>query len=250
MSPTPRLHRIEQLLGARLEAGLSAAAIRHLVEDRVREDTDLDFKGTLYPQNDDGREELAKDVAAMANTRGGLIVLGVEERDEVAVAAPGVALDSDEEQRMLAIVKSRIRPLLPSFEILPLRGEDPSRGFFLLVVGVSELKPHLVVTGSSSKPRLAYPRRFGAQASGSAKPTSPTPTATDSTPPASSRTASTPCIARESAESGLRTLCGLPPPLRRTLLAACASPTQPWLPLTSGDMTSRRSYLPRLASPR
>jgi hypothetical protein len=64
---------------------------------------------------------------------------------------------------MLAIVKSRIRPLLPGFEILQVPGDDPAQGFFLLVVGTSELRPHLVVTGSSSKPLLLYPRRFGAQ---------------------------------------------------------------------------------------
>jgi len=163
MSPTPRHHRIEQLLGARLGPDLPADVIRRFVEDGIREDADLDFKRTLYPQDGDGRDELAKDVAAMANTRGGVILLGIEERDEVAVAAPGVTLGSDEEQRIRAIIKSRIRPLLPGFEILQVSGDDLLQGFFLLVVGVSELKPHLVVAGSSSKPLLLYPRRFGAQ---------------------------------------------------------------------------------------
>jgi Putative DNA-binding domain len=160
MSPLPRLHRVEQLLGAPLGAELTAASVHRLVENAVREDADLDFKAALYRRDDD--EELAKDVAAMANTRGGVIVLGVADDEEVAVAAPGVALSVAEEQSMRARVASRVRPLLPSFDILPIRDDRPDHGFCLLVVGPSALRPHLVVS-AGSRPRLAYPRRFGAQ---------------------------------------------------------------------------------------
>jgi len=40
MSPIPRLHRVEQLFGARFDAGLTPASVRRLVENTVREDAD------------------------------------------------------------------------------------------------------------------------------------------------------------------------------------------------------------------
>ena len=51
---------------------IQAAAIGRLVDEDVVEDDRIDFKKSMYPVNDHGRNELAKDVAAFANHRGGL----------------------------------------------------------------------------------------------------------------------------------------------------------------------------------
>jgi hypothetical protein len=65
----------------------------------VFESRDLEFKLTAYQLNDDkGKAEFAKDVAAMANAGGGLIVLGIE-------TARDAALGRDK--------SVRIRPLAP-----------------------------------------------------------------------------------------------------------------------------------------
>ena len=68
-----RSRRLESLFGAPL-AGITAAHILGLVDAQVGESFDLDFKQSLYPQPDNKRD-LAGDVAAMANTAGGVIVL-------------------------------------------------------------------------------------------------------------------------------------------------------------------------------
>lgn len=55
------------------------AHVRAAVEQGVAEAEALDWKQALPPSDDRKRKEFAKDVAAMANARGRLIVFGVAE---------------------------------------------------------------------------------------------------------------------------------------------------------------------------
>lgn len=70
-----RSRRLEGLLGGSLDA-VTAASVRGLVEVGVAEAFDLDFKSTHYGRGDSEKRDLAGDVAALANTAGGLIVIG------------------------------------------------------------------------------------------------------------------------------------------------------------------------------
>lgn len=70
-----RFPRLEALLGVPPQA-IDEAVLRTAADSGVPEGQDLDWKRTLYLQGDRGSLELAKDVAALANTAGGVIVLG------------------------------------------------------------------------------------------------------------------------------------------------------------------------------
>ncbi|MFI0449781.1 hypothetical protein [Actinomadura sp. 6N118] len=72
---TFRSRRLERLFGARMDA-VSHAQVADLVTNAVTEDFDLDFKVELYGRADKDRRALAGDVAALANTAGGVIVSG------------------------------------------------------------------------------------------------------------------------------------------------------------------------------
>lgn len=61
---------------------LTAEHIETLVRDRVPESFDLDYKSTLYGTSDADKRDLSGDVAALANTAGGVILLGVDEDDQ------------------------------------------------------------------------------------------------------------------------------------------------------------------------
>ncbi|NOT43626.1 MAG: ATP-binding protein [Acidobacteria bacterium] len=54
--------------------------VQRLVENRVPESRSLDYKAELYEASPKGFREFASDVAAFANTDGGLLVFGVSER--------------------------------------------------------------------------------------------------------------------------------------------------------------------------
>src|SRR3954451_17653861 len=108
--------RLERVLGASLDE-VTFEHVRSLVTTQAQEAQDLDFKETLYERGDSGRRALAGDVAALANTGGGILVIGVAEDDQArATQAPGVEISDGEVQRMQQIVASLVAPM-PAFEI-------------------------------------------------------------------------------------------------------------------------------------
>ena len=82
---------------------VSYELLSQLVANHVREQADLDFKRTLYhPKNEKEKEELIKDVCAMANSGGGWIICGIAEENSAAADIIGVNLDvtRSEERRV------------------------------------------------------------------------------------------------------------------------------------------------------
>ena len=91
---------VGELDWAALEAALGEA----------REDEDLDFKQTLCGNADGDRKDLAGDIAAMANRRGSLVLIGIREDNGVAAALTPVALSDPEEARMHQITAQLVAP--------------------------------------------------------------------------------------------------------------------------------------------
>ncbi|MEV7181032.1 ATP-binding protein [Kitasatospora sp. NPDC093679] len=152
-----RSRRLERLFSARLDE-VSHAQVAALIDAQVTEHYDLDFKRGLYGNKDEDRRSLAGDVAAMANTAGGVIVLGIDEDEQArACAAPGVALSDNEIGRIRQIVANLVSPL-PTFDILPVspEGQD-DHGFLLIAVPRSPSAPHAVLVNTG----LRFPRRNG-----------------------------------------------------------------------------------------
>ncbi|MGZ2362319.1 ATP-binding protein [Streptomyces sp. 372A] len=72
--------RLHEHLGA-APGPLDFDMVRRAAADTLEESDDLDWKEHLPQPPRDGRwNELAKDVAAMANTRGGLLIFGVRDK--------------------------------------------------------------------------------------------------------------------------------------------------------------------------
>lgn len=153
-----RSARLEALLGARLEQ-VDYAQLMTLVSNQIAEAFDLDFKSELYGSSDRAKRDAATDVAALANTAGGLLILGIEEDDQArARAAPGVALSDAEERRIRQVVGSNVVPM-PVMDVLPIEDPDsPGRGLMLIAVPRSPLAPHAVLVSEG----LRYPKRNGA----------------------------------------------------------------------------------------
>jgi hypothetical protein len=146
--------RLRDLLGA-LPDEASREQVHSLIA-HAKEDADLDFKATLYGTGDSEKRDLAGDVAAMANDRGGLIVLGVAENDGVASSEPEVDLSEEEEQRMRHITAALVAPHV-EYRVRRIEGTSATRGFYLLIVPPSPLRPHAVRVNNA----LRYPRRDG-----------------------------------------------------------------------------------------
>src|SRR4051794_16870617 len=95
-SPPGWTIRLQDLLGSPV-GELGEVHLDRLVSDGVREDSDIDFKQTLYGNTDQERRELAADIAAMANDRGGLIAIGIRDENDVAIELTPVELVDGEE---------------------------------------------------------------------------------------------------------------------------------------------------------
>jgi hypothetical protein len=146
--------RLTALFGAPIDA-LDENAIQSAITSRIPEDFDLDWKEAHYPQHKN--RDMASDIAQLANTFGGIIVLGVKEQNGRADTPNPVSLGDDQERRIREVISERIRPFLPgvSFKSIP---TSPGVGYLIIVVPQSADAPHAVV---QDKRLLAHPVRDG-----------------------------------------------------------------------------------------
>lgn len=143
---------LERLLGRPISQ-LTTTDFERLVKERAPEGTQLDFKQEPYT---DGRD-FAGDVAALGNSVGGAIVIGIKEAD--GAAGKLVLTDLSEEQvlRMQQWLASYLLPRL-DVEVLTVKSpEDPQRGLYVVEVPRSPRAPHALVRDAS----LRYYRRSG-----------------------------------------------------------------------------------------
>ncbi len=127
--------RLVDLLGAPLDE-VTEENLARLPTGAVREDADLDFKQQRYGNSDQARRDLAGDLAAMANGRGGLIVIGIRDEGDVAGGLAPVELLDGEEARIRQVAAGNVAPhlqfdvrLVPSTDDLQLRllpPDDPA----------------------------------------------------------------------------------------------------------------------------
>ena len=136
---------------------LSDELLDDAVAARVAETADLDWKSRLPRTRGLTETDFPKDVAAMANSGGGLIVYGVEERQRSAVRRVDVGdLDEANERSLRQAAYSAISP--PVLNLLVHRiGTEPNRAV-VLEVPASSASPHLIFKNEC----FAAPMRNGA----------------------------------------------------------------------------------------
>jgi hypothetical protein len=131
--------RLEAAFGSKLDA-VTAPGIHRLVENHAAEDEDLDFKREMHAEG----EKLAADVCAMANTRGGVLVIGVQEENGVAAGTNPVLLSDDDVLKMRQWVVQYVAPYVQvDIRRVP-EQPDAANGYYLLIVPKSPDAPHAV----------------------------------------------------------------------------------------------------------
>lgn len=137
--------RLHERLG--IEArGLTYNDVLAVVQQQLGEDAQLEWKGERRSE-EHAKAELAKDLAAMANSGGGLIVFGVGEEirgdGTKVIVNSDVALDEHAEQYVRSVAWGRVRPLIAGVEIEFLENpERPGRGALAVWVPPSPDAPH------------------------------------------------------------------------------------------------------------
>lgn len=132
--------RLHEHLGHR-PGPLTYDMVATAVADKLAESDDLDWKQALpsFARTPGVWNEFAKDVAAMANTRGGLLVYGVSDQIELV----GVDLAAVDKKQMLSAVRNGIHPFVSGVDFIELPAPG-SNGPDILIVDVppSETAPH------------------------------------------------------------------------------------------------------------
>ena len=162
-----RSPELEAIFDGPLDAGgITEAAVRRVVGDQTPESEVLDFKAVLWGKSPRPRppwteeQEFAKDVGALANHRGGVLLVGVTEVGGVAkTASPfSMATSSEaEERRLRQALVNNLAPLATTeFIWVPNAGGG---WFCAVVVPRSPRAPHAVVIEGGTG--LRYPVRHG-----------------------------------------------------------------------------------------
>jgi hypothetical protein len=158
MALTP-LHRALGLPSSPLEFSMLLKAIGQGLQER----DDLDWKKELpNRQNPAAAVEFAKDIAALVNNGGGLIVYGVAESASAAATIESVDdWDESAEQRLRSWAYTLIQPPVHGLEFMRLAGPSSSgegeARAVALSVPASPDTPHFVIQKGS----IRAPRRYG-----------------------------------------------------------------------------------------
>ncbi|WP_030705157.1 MULTISPECIES: helix-turn-helix domain-containing protein [unclassified Streptomyces] len=151
-----RIHQELNLSPSPLTFGMIERAAKEIDGER----DDLDWKRILPKKPEAGLwSEFAKDVAAMANARGGLLVYGVR-NDRVI---EGVDPRDAPTEHLYKWLRAHTQPFVGGVDIFPLQCPDTTKSVLVVDVPASAMAPHFVL-GTSSRDKeqqaFAVPARF------------------------------------------------------------------------------------------
>ncbi|GAA1479005.1 hypothetical protein GCM10009623_34510 [Nocardioides aestuarii] len=137
---------IHQALGVPRDAPLTYSMLEAAVTAGVVESDGLDWKRALPPEAGLGATDFPKDVAAMANSGGGVIVFGVDEAEKRATGLVDVGELTERHERALrSAAVSAVHPPVFSLSVLRLQGDGGLA--VAVVVPPSVDSPHVIYRG-------------------------------------------------------------------------------------------------------
>lgn len=120
---------------------MSLLDLQSLISDRVEESTQLDYKSGIDKTKEKWKSEIAKDVSAMANSNGGVIIYGIKEYDEEDkrhLPEKIVPLDAImiSRETLMQVITNNISPKIDGVEIqtIPVSQEKPNEVVYVITI--------------------------------------------------------------------------------------------------------------------
>lgn len=136
--------------------------LQNLIHNKVFENKELEYKSYLFPEGklSDNKKKLIKEIAAFANTNGGIIVIGMEEdKNRIPVKLKGVGFTLNQFDNWLSSfrqsVLSGIKPHLHGVECIPVPISDDDI-VIVIYVPRSFARPHSVWDGNKDEFFMRY----------------------------------------------------------------------------------------------
>lgn len=138
------------MIDGKRPAEITADDLHRLIEAGYAENRTIEYKRNLSTGNRDEKRELLADISSFANSSGGYLIFGIEEREGAPVALTGIERSADEAQlAMEDLIRSGISPRIPGIEMAPVL-LDSSISCLVMYIPRSWALPHAVTLGGSS----------------------------------------------------------------------------------------------------
>jgi len=126
------------------------ADLQRLYDNQVPESEVLDYKRDCYGDSKEARRELLKDVSSFANSRGGHLLIGIDEEKGVPTELCGIddGIDVDSEiSRIMNIVKDGLDPAFTNLQVHRIQA-DSGKLFLSVEISRSSVAPHRIASGN------------------------------------------------------------------------------------------------------
>jgi hypothetical protein len=123
----------------------SESDILDIISSRTEESINIEFKSAnALSEDKSAKKEISKDVSAFANSDGGLIIYGIEEKDHVATATSFVDGRKYTKEWLENVVISNIQNRIDGLAIIPVRfGGDIGQSIYVVKIPRSSSSPHI-----------------------------------------------------------------------------------------------------------
>ncbi len=127
--------------------------IRRLKESETPEDNNLEYKGSLDTSNKDHKRKILKTISSFANTNGGLLIYGIDEKNGIPSELGGIKVDNKDQLGIWIedYIRGNSEPRIPSLEIEFINKTDSNNVFILVKVPRSWNLPHRVSMGPNTQ---------------------------------------------------------------------------------------------------
>lgn len=130
--------------------------IKNLSKSKIEENVSIEYKSELNIDDDKGKKEFVKDILSMANSEGGYIIIGIDEKNNFALKGMHLKSWDNLQLQMISTIKDCSDPIFTDIGLNHFQLENKNYAI-VIRVGKSAIKPH------RSKKDNCFYKRIGTQ---------------------------------------------------------------------------------------